>query len=63
MADVRQTSTALESPLIRWQPGSLPKCLIYGKGIQSRQCSRSAFAAVDTFITRRRSRSLTGMKW
>ncbi len=43
--------------------GSLPKCLTSGKGIQSRQRSPSAFAAVDTFITRRRSRFLTGMKW
>lgn len=35
----------------------------FGGGAYSRQRSPSAFAAVDTFMTRRRSRFLTGMKW
>lgn len=34
-----------------------------GGRVYSRRRSPSAFAAVDTFMTRRRSRFLTGMKW
>jgi hypothetical protein len=35
----------------------------FGGRVYSRQRSPSAFAAVDTFMTRRRSRFLTGTKW
>lgn len=36
---------------------------LFGGRVYSRQRSLSAFAAVDTFMTRRRSRFLTGTKW
>ena len=41
-----------------------PLCsTFFGGRAYSRQRSPSAFAAVDTFMTRRRSRFLTGTKW
>jgi hypothetical protein len=40
-----------------------PFLLAYFRRAYSRQRSPSAFAAVDTFMTRRRSRLRTGTKW
>ena len=37
--------------------------ITFGGRVYSRQRSPSAFAAVGTFMTRRRSRFVTGLKW